>query len=120
MQAAVRPHHTPVINRPWDSGRAERNLPNDHDVRKLRREFAWIDPNKPNSETAAKFPHHEVSAEGKIGPANARAAINGIAILNGGRGGAEIPERDRVAIYRHLATHILDAGKEPPPLKGLR
>ena len=116
-KSPVRPHHTDTSTRSWDSGLAERRLPNDAKERTLRREFAWVDARNPESETAAKFPHHDVSAEGKPGPANVRACINGIAILNGGRGGADIPASDRPAIYRHLAMHMKDAGKDPAPLK---
>ena len=116
-KAIVRPHHTRTSGKAWDSGVAEKNLPNDAPESKLRREFAWVDPKNPESETAAKFPHHEVSTRGAIGAANIRACINGIAILNGARGGADIPDRDRAGIYRHLATHMRDAGDEPPELK---
>jgi hypothetical protein len=83
----------------------------------VRREYAWVDPKKPDAKTAAKFPHHQVERDGKPGPANVKASISAIAVLNGGRGGAEIPKSDRKAVYRHLATHVKDAGEEPPPLK---
>jgi hypothetical protein len=116
-RSPVRPHHTDISRKRWDSGRAERRLPNDAPERTLRREFAWVDARNPESETAAKFPHLDVSAEGKPGAANIRACINGIGILNGGRGGANIPDADRRAIYRHLATHMKDAGDDPPELK---
>jgi hypothetical protein len=116
-RSPVRPHHTDTSRKPWDSGRAERRLPNDAPERTRRREFAWVDARNPEGETAAKFPHHDVSPEGTPGPANIRACINGIGILNGGRGGANIPDGDRRAIYRHLATHMQDAGNDPPPLK---
>jgi hypothetical protein len=119
-KSPVRPHHTETSRKEWDSGRAERRLPDDASERTLRREFAWVHARNRESETAAKFPHHDVTAEGKPGAANIRACINGIAILNGGRGGANIPEGDRPAIYRHLATHIRDAGDDPAPLKNGR
>ena len=114
--AAVRPHHTDTSSRRWDSGAVERRLPDD-DVRIFRRAFAWVDPQNPQSKTAAKFPHHEVTRDGSVGPANERACINGIAILNGGRGGADIDDRERSAVYRHLATHLRDAGRDPARLK---
>jgi hypothetical protein len=119
-KSPVRPHHTEISRKEWDSSKAERRLPNGAKERTLRRTFAWVDARNPESETAAKFPHHDVSADGKPGPANIRACINGIAILNGGRGGAKIPDSDRAAIYRHLATHMRDAGDDPAPLKNGR
>ena len=116
MNATVRSHHTKTVDKPWDGPAAETRLPNDADARKLRRVFAWTDPDRPDSETAAKFPHHEVSERGRIGAANVRACINGISILNGGRGGADIPKTDRDGVYRHLAMHVKDAGRTPPQL----
>lgn len=112
-----RPHHTDTVDRRWSGPATERRLANNAPERTLRKIFAWVDPNNPESETAAKFPHHEVAAPACAGPANTRAARNGISILNGGRGGADIPDGDRAAVYRHLATHMRDAGIEPPRLK---
>jgi hypothetical protein len=116
MNAPVRSHHTSTVDRPWDGPATETRLSNDADARKLRRVFAWTDPQNPESETAAKFPHHEVSVTGRVGAANVRACINGISILNGGRGGADIPRKDRIGVYRHLARHLEDAGREPAAL----
>lgn len=111
------PHHTATTDRRWSGPATERRLANDAPERVLRRVFAYVDPQNPESETAAKFPHHEVAKPMKVGPANIRAVRNGISILNGGRGGADISDRDRRAIYRHLAAHLRDAGEDPPPLK---
>jgi hypothetical protein len=111
------PHHTATVDRDWDGPATERRLANDVPERVLRRVFAWVDPNNPESESAAKFPHHEVTSPARVGPANTHALRSGISILNGGRGGADVSEKDRRAIYRHLATHLKDAGEDPPPLK---
>ena len=113
----IRVHHTKTVDREWDSSVAERRL-GDDDVRGFRRAFAFVDRREPENKTDAKFPHHEVTSDGKVGAANVRALINGVAILNGGRGGADISERDRHGIYRHLAAHLKDAGREPPELQG--
>jgi hypothetical protein len=45
------------------------------------------------------------------------ACSSGIAILNGGRTGTTIPSADREGVYRHLAAHLKDAGKDAPELK---
>jgi hypothetical protein len=113
---AVRAHHTDTSGRRWDGSAVERRLPDD-DVRMFRRVYAWVDPTSPENKTAAKFPHHEVTRDGSAGAANVRALINGIAILNGGRGGADLDDSQRRAVYRHLATHLRDAGRDPAPLK---
>jgi hypothetical protein len=116
-KSAVRPHHTATSDKSWDGPRAETRLDNDADNRTLRKVFAWVDADNPESETDAKFPHHEVSADGKIGAANLRACTSGIGILNGAHGGADLPREDREAVYRHLATHLEDGGEDAPELK---
>jgi hypothetical protein len=40
---------------------------------------------------------------------------SGMQILAGARGGTDLPEADRKVVYRHLATHYEEFGKEPPP-----
>lgn len=115
--AVPAPHHTRTIDDQWNGPETETRLKNDAPERVLRRVFAWVDPDNPENETAAKFPHHEVKPPTRVGPANTRAATNGISILNGGRGGVDVSEKDRRAIYRHLAMHLRDAGIDPPPLK---
>jgi uncharacterized protein len=64
-----------------------------------------------------KFIHHEVGCDGKVGAANLSACSSGIAVLNGGRGGADIPESDRKGVHAHVAAHLKDAAKEVPELK---
>jgi hypothetical protein len=93
-----------------------RRLPNDSGAGARKRLFAWIEDGA-RTESAGKFPHHDVTAQGKVGPANIRACSSGIGILNGGRGGADISRAARLSVYRHLATHIRDAGREPPELR---
>ncbi|WP_200853980.1 hypothetical protein, partial [Klebsiella pneumoniae] len=83
-----------------------------------RRAYAWRDPDAdPSTKSAYKFIHHEVSEDGEPGPANLTACSAGIAVLNGGRGGADIPDSDREGVWRHLAAHLRDAGREPPELQ---
>lgn len=113
---AIRAHHTDTSNRNWDGNRNETNVKDARPV--LRRAFAWADPGgDAGNKGTYKFIHHEVGANGEPGAANVRACISGIAVLNGGRGGAEIPASDRAGIYRHLAAHLRDAGHEPADLK---
>jgi hypothetical protein len=89
-------------------------LPEDARPSDLRSVYAWVDPDgDPEAKSSYKFPHHH----GVSGPANIRACLAGIAALNGGRGGADIPEADRKAVYNHLAAHLRDADREPPELR---
>jgi hypothetical protein len=116
-KSAVRVHHTPTTENDWDGPAAERRLPDNADVSRYRRLFAWIDTTHLDAKTAHKFPHHEVSARGNVGAANVKACTSAIGILNGGRGGADIPKADRKSVYGHLAAHLRDGGEEPAPLK---
>jgi len=111
---AIPPHETPVVSRMWDGPRTVAAIPNDARPSELRTVFAWVDENgDPEAKSSYKFPHHH----GVNGPANIRACLAGIAILNGARGGADIPDSDREGVYRHLAAHLRDADREPPELR---
>ncbi|MBX6382172.1 MAG: HK97 family phage prohead protease [Microbispora sp.] len=113
-KAAIPPHETEVVARSWDGAAVVAGLPDDARPSELRTVFAWVDGNAdPEAKSSYKFPHHH----GINGPANVRACLAGIAILNGARGGADIPEADREGVYRHLAAHLRDADREPPELR---
>ncbi len=114
----IRVHHTGVTDSEWDAGLHAGRLKGDGDEAYYRLMFAWQDPDA-DAETkgAYKLPHHMVSEGGDIGDANARACIAGIAALNGGRGGVDIPDGDRQGVWNHLAAHLEDAEMEPPALR---
>jgi hypothetical protein len=89
-------------------------LPDDARPSQLRSVFAWVDPDgDPEAKSSYKFPHHH----GVGGPANLRACQAEIAKLNGARGGADLPEADRKAVYDHLAAHLRESDREPPKLR---
>lgn len=116
-KAAIRPHETTVTAREWDGAAVEQAIPDDASVTDLRTVFAWVDSSgDPEAKANYRFPHHH----GVDGPANVRALVTGIAILNGARGATTIPDDDRKAVYNHLASHLRDAGREPPALKAAR
>jgi HK97 family phage major capsid protein len=101
----------------WSASKAEKAIRSDAGAATLRKEYAWVDPDgDPDTKGAYKFPHHFVSDDGTVGAASSKACSAGIAALNGGRGGADIPDADRQAIYNHLAHHLKDADLEPPKL----
>lgn len=115
---AIRAHHTETSSGRWSGPAQERRLSRDAGANVFRRAYAWIDPElDADDRDAYKFIHHEVDREGNVSAANERACINGIVVLNGGRGGADIPEADRRGVYRHLAAHLQDAGRQPASLK---
>lgn len=113
-KAAIRPHSTAVTAREWDGTAVVAGIPDDASVSDLRSVYAWVDSSgDPEAKTNYRFPHHH----GPGGPANVRALVTGIAILNGARGDTTIPDTDRKAVYNHLAQHLRDADREPPALK---
>jgi capsid assembly protease len=114
------PHKTATTDGPWDGPGNKANLRNAGDEAYYRSAFAWQDDNADATNKGTyKFIHHEVSGDGAVGAANLNGCSQGIAVLNGGRTGTTIPDADRKGVWNHLAKHIRDGGKEPPPLKSL-
>lgn len=112
FKRAIRPHKSAVTARPWDEYAVTKALGEDATVSDLRSVYAWADGD-PEAKASYAFPHHH----GIDGPANIRALITGIAVLNGAKGKWTGPEEDRKAIYAHLAQHLKDADREPPELR---
>ena len=121
-KAAIPYKQTPTSDAAWDMGTMMGNCDGmgaDLEAQ-MRSLCAWVDPNgNPQTKGAYKFPHHMVSGDGSVGAANIKACQSAIGVLNGGMGGAKIPEADRQSVYNHLAHHLRDAGVEPPQLKSL-
>lgn len=114
LKRAIPSHSTETTDEPWDAQAVVAALPEDREA--LSAVHAWVDPQgDPDAKASYKFPHHASPGA----PANIRACLAGIASLNGARGGAEIPDSDRQGVWRHLARHLEDAGREPPELRSL-
>jgi hypothetical protein len=118
VAGAIARHTTPTDDGTWDGGDNETNLPTEEgDASDYRQCYAWVDPDgDPDTKAAYKFPHHMVSSDGSVGAASTVACSAGIGVLNGGRGGADIPDADVQGIYAHLAGHLTDADMTPPEL----
>ena len=100
----------------WSASEAEKNLKSvEADLRMC---FAWVDPNgNADAKGSYKFPHHFVASDGVVGDASIAACHSAIAVLNGGMGGADIPEGDKQGVYDHVAHHLRDAGIVPAEMK---
>lgn len=115
---AIASHSTATTDDAWSAGTNVGRISNDATASTLRKMYAWVDPDgDPDAKSSYKFPHHMVSADGAIGAASTRACSAGIAVLNGGRGGSNIPDGDRRGVWNHLARHLRDADMEPPELR---
>lgn len=120
---AIASHDTGTYDDPWDSAANEARLPSPMSVDTARDVYAWMADGAVEDgevrKTDLRFPHHTVGSDGQPGAASIVAASAGIGILNGARGGTNIPAADRRGVYDHLAAHLRDAGREPPPLASL-
>lgn len=111
---AISSHDTPTTTGEWDGPGVVAAIPNDASPADMRSVFAWVDGSgDPGNKSSYKFPHHG----GVGGAANVRGCTAGIAVLNGARGGSDIPDSDRQGVYNHLAAHLRDAEREPPELR---
>jgi len=82
------------------------------------RAHAWHDPqadlqhDPPREKGAYKLPHHElISGELQI---VWRGVVAAMTVVNGARGGVNIPESQRRQVYDHLAAHYREFDEEPP------
>jgi HK97 family phage prohead protease len=80
------------------------------DFTKLKAICAWYDAENPDVKSSYKLPHHQAS--------DLKAVWNGVkaamGALLGARGGTKIPEKDKHAVYSHLAKHYKEFDKEAP------
>ena len=116
---AVAPHDTATVDESWDNDSQESRLDSPMSLDTARSMYAWINTDQAEdgeiTKSACRFPHHEVNADGTPGAANLTACSAGIGALNGARGGTTIPREDMQGVYDHLAAHLRDADREPPP-----
>lgn len=112
-KGVMRPHETDVTERRWDPSDVTLNLGLAAGVAALRYVHAWADPaGDPEMKASYQFMHHN----GLDGPANLRACLLGIAVLNGAKG-ATVPSDARLGVYAHLAAHLADADRVAPDLR---
>jgi hypothetical protein len=113
---AMRPHETDTTTKAWDSRAAGEALGDVPGITDLRSVHAWCDPTgDPELKSSYRFQHHDTPG----GPANLRACLLGIGLLNAKAAGVadDLPDADRRAVYNHLAGHLADGDIEPPELR---
>jgi HK97 family phage prohead protease len=120
-RAAIAAHSTATSDGAWDGGANERRLREGESADYYAEAYAWRDSSGDGTVKADySFIHHEVAGNGDVGPANMTACSTGIGVLNGGRlrpGTRPKWAGDRQGIWRHLARHLEDDDKTPPPLR---
>lgn len=83
----------------------------DATVEQLKEMAAWADLDNPDRKYSYRFIHHRSLSSFPLvwqGLAEAMSKLNTFAY--------QIPDTDRKEVYRHLAKHYKDFGKEPPEL----
>lgn len=120
---AIRARSWPLApkDRGWDGAAAEARIrrwaggpdKEEMDWGKYRSCFLWYDDEDPENFTSYKFPYVDiVDGEPHV---VFRALVAIIAILNGARGGTNIPDKD--AVYREAARQYRRFDEEPPELQ---
>lgn len=84
------------------------------EISDLKAMCAWYDSEKPDTKASYKLPHHKSDADHTV---VWRGVIAAMANLLGARGGVDIPETDRKAVYDHLAKHYEQFGETPPEFR---
>lgn len=114
-------HKTETADGSWDGPANEGRLPSPVPLNTARGMYAFIDETQASDgavpKSACKLPHHNVNSDGTPGAANLTACSAAIGALNGARGGVKgMSDEQKRGAYAHLAGHLRDADREPPPL----
>ena len=84
----------------WDNGKERAAA----DVEDLKVMCAWVEDDGGENKGDYKFAHHHQSNKA----VNKRACSAIIGVLNGARGGTNIPDDDRGGVYAHAKKHLVD------------
>lgn len=103
----------------WDSGKAIANIKkwatgdgDEIDFSKYKKAFLWCDPDNDDKQGGYKLPIADVSGDGLKVVWNAVKAV--MSVLNGGRGGVDIPEADKKGVYGQVAKYYKKFGEDVP------
>lgn len=125
MGTITAPHSSPTAprDRDWDwSGTDKLDEIREHggwDA--VANAHAWYDPSAdeydpPHEKGAYKLPHHEL-IDGRLRVVW-RGVVSAMTVVNGARGGVDIPDGDRRKVYEHLARHYEEFDEDPPEYGG--
>jgi HK97 family phage prohead protease len=88
----------------------------DADKTRIANHYVWSSEMPPDNFGSLKLPHHMAGTSG-IGKAVWAGVSAAMGALLGARGGVDIPEGERKAVYNHLAKHYDQFGKDVPDFK---
>jgi hypothetical protein len=125
MGQAHAPHRSPTApkERDWDwSGTDKLDQIHEHGGwEAVATAHAWWDSatddnDPPRQKGAYKLPHHEL-VDGRL-KVVWRGVVAAMTVVNGARGGVDIPASDLRRVYDHLADHYRQFDEEPPDYSG--
>jgi hypothetical protein len=104
-------------DREWDGGAAEKRVrawadAEDEPNEKYRDAHIWYDADKKENFTAYKLLIADV-IDGKI-HAVPRGFMAAAAVMQGSRGGVDLPDKDRDRVKSHLAKYYAKLGEDAP------
>jgi hypothetical protein len=85
------------------------------DWKKYADGFAWYDEANPENFESYKLPHHDIR-DSQL-EHHWRGTVAAMSTLLGGRGGTDIPEADREAVYNHLKAEYGRYNKTAPDFR---
>jgi hypothetical protein len=126
MGSVAAPHRSPTAPRErdwdWDGTDKLDRIIRERGWDGVALAHAWHDPQEdpdndpPQEKGAYKLPHHEL-IDGELRVVW-RGVVAAMTVVNGARGGVDIPESDRRNVYDHLAAHYGEFDEEPPEYGG--
>src|SRR5579875_301593 len=112
-------HDLPLADRDrrWSVDAAERRVrrwagAKERPNARYRRAFVWYDGDARDNFSSYKLPIADV-VDGQL-VAVPRAVFNAAAVVQGARGGVELPERELQRVKAHLARYYRKLGEKPP------
>ena len=126
MGSVSAPHRSPTAPRErdwdWDGTDKMDRIIRQRGWQGVALAHAWHDPKEdpdndpPQEKGAYQLPHHEL-IDGELRVVW-RGVVAAMTVVNGARGGVDIPESDRRKVYDHLAAHYGEFDEEPPAYGG--
>lgn len=91
----------------WDAAKEVREA----EIDDLKIMTLWVDSENPDVKQSYKLPHHEASGSHRVVRQGVIASGN---VLQGARGGVDIPDGDVAGVRRHLGRHYREFDLTPP------
>lgn len=104
-------NHISMVDTPWDAGANVKRLREGEKASYYASAFMYlIDGADPTKKSSYKLPYVEVEADGDITHGNVQACRSILGVLNGARGGVDIPDSDKATIRNNATRHLKEAG----------